>query len=146
MLKKILSLSLAAFIVMTINTAVFAASSQHSHEHVSVGNIIHTEAGDDVVIKVNDDQSFYTAPLTNSLFKTTGTCPHSQLQAYGSISAQSDSYNKSDSTYCYRTRTIQNARCVQCGKTGFKFYGSWKKHKHSYPLFSSTCKKCGYEK
>ncbi|WP_143321096.1 hypothetical protein [Clostridium sp. HBUAS56010] len=146
MLKKILSLSLAALMVITINTTVFAASSQHIHEHVSVGDVIHSETGNDVVIKVNEDQSFYTAPLVNSLLKAADTCSHAQLEAYGSITAQSSSYNKSDSTYCYRTRTIQNARCVQCKKTGFRFYGSWTKHKHSYPLFSSTCKKCGYEK
>ncbi|MBE5986273.1 hypothetical protein BXY41_101344 [Lacrimispora xylanisolvens] len=146
MFKKIFSLSLAALMVISINTTVFASSSQHNHEPVSVGNVIHTETGNDVVIKVNEDQSFYTAPLINSLLKATETCSHTQLEAYGSVTAQSNSYNKSDSTYCYRIRTVQNARCVQCKKTGFKFYGSWTKYKHSYPLFSSTCKECGYEK
>lgn len=146
MFKKIFLLSFSVLMVMSINTTVFASSSQHNHELVSVGNVIHTESGNDVVIKVNEDQSFYTAPLINSLSKATETCSHAQLEAYGSISAQSDSYNKSDSTYCYRTRTVQNARCVQCKRTGFKFYGSWTKYKHSYPLLSSKCKKCGYEK
>lgn len=146
MLKKVLSLSLAVFMVMAINTTASAASSQYNHEHVSVGDIIHAETGNDVVIKVNEDQSFYTEPLRNSLLKAAAPCSHAQLEAYGSITAQSSSYNKSDSTYCYRTRTVQNARCVQCKKTGFRFYGSWTKHKHSYPLFSSTCKECGYEK
>ncbi len=146
MFKKIFSLSLSALMVMSISTTVFASSSQHNHELVSVGNVIHTETGNDVVIKVNEDQSFYTAPLINSLLKATETCYHNQLEAYGSISAQSESYNKSDSTYCYRTRTVQNARCVQCKRTGFKFYGSWTKHKHSYPLLSNTCKTCSYKK
>lgn len=146
MFKKILSLFLAVLLIMAINTSAFAKESQYNPEQVSVGDIIHTESGNDVVIKVNEDQSFYTAPLEYSMLRAANTCSHSQLEAYGSISGQSVSYNKSDSTYCYKTRTVQNARCVQCKKTGFKFYGTWTKHKHSYPLLSSTCKECGYKK
>lgn len=146
MLKKVLSLFLAVLMIMAINTSAFAAVSQHNHEHVSVGDVIPTDSGNDVVIKVNEDQSFYTAPLSYSMSRAANTCSHTQLEAYGSISGQSVSYNKSDSTYCYKTRTVQNARCVQCNKTGFKFYGTWTKHKHSYPLLGNTCKECGYKK
>ncbi|WP_313130875.1 hypothetical protein [Anaerocolumna sp.] len=131
---------------MAINTTAFAAPPQHNHEHISVGDVIHTETGNDVVIKINEDQSFYTAPLRNSLLRAADTCSHNQLEAYGSKTSTTSSYNKSDSTYCYKTRTLQNARCVQCKKTGFKIYGSWTDVKHSYPLFGSTCKKCGYKK
>ncbi|WP_124064967.1 hypothetical protein [Clostridium sp. E02] len=149
MLKKIVSLSLAVLMVLAMNTTAFAASPKqdhdHEHEHVSVGDFIHTETGSDVVIRVNEDQSFYTAPLRMS-FINPRDCSHTNLQSYGNPMGQTKSYNKSDSTYCYKYRTVKNARCLQCGKTGFKIYGSWEKHKHSYSLFSSKCKKCGYEK
>lgn len=145
MFKKLCSLSLVIFILLALNVTTFASPSNHTHEHVSIGDVIPNEKGAEIVIKVNQDESFYTMPLAYSLSRNQPPCAHSNLQTTGSYS-QKESYNGSSSTNCYRTRTVQTARCIRCGRSDFKLYGSWINYSHSYPLFSKQCKNCSYKK
>ena len=149
MLKKLVLFSLAVLMVLAMNTTAFAASPKHDHshdhEHVSVGDLIHTETGIDVVFRVNEDQSYYTKPLNRS-FINPRDCSHTNLQPYGNTLGSKQSYNKKNPTYCYWVKTLQYARCLDCRTVGIRIYGRGEEYKHSYPLFGNECKRCGYKR
>lgn len=144
-MKKIFTLVLVLLMFGCLNTITFAAIIQEN-ETVTVGDIIHSKTGDDVIIKINSDRTFYTVPLSNLLEKAGPSCSHTSIKGYGNKYTESVSYNKKNATYCYKTRTWQKGSCLKCNKKDFKIYGEWKSHKHSYPFLGKTCKECSYKK
>lgn len=137
---KILALTICFTFLFSMT--VFANGSKDT---VSVNDIIVTEMGEEIVIAVFEDGRFVTAPLDVEAY---AACSHTDLVGTKQMYRHSESLNKTDSKYCYKYRDYEAAKCARCGKTGFKFWQSseWSYEEHDYGLFSSTCKRCGYEK
>lgn len=135
-------LGLCFCLSLLLGMTVFADGPEAS---VKVNDIIMTDSGREVVIDVLEDGRFITAPL--SAETNAPACEHTDLIGTGKKVRETSSYNKTDSTYCYKYRDYEEARCARCGKTGFKIYDAgWTNVKHTYKLLGSTCTKCGYKK
>ena len=141
-MKKVYKmLTLVFCLAFLFGMTVFANTSKDS---VNVNDIITTETGEEIVIAVLEDGRFITASLGTEFY---AACSHNDIVGTGKMYRQTSSYNKSDSTYCYKYRDYEEARCARCGKTGFKIYDkTWTNVKHKYKLFGSTCTECGYQK
>lgn len=131
---------------LLLSGTIFAQTA--NIDSVEVNDIISNVNNEkEIVIKVNEDSSFITLPLELSLsYSSKAGCMHYNLIAYGLPEITKESHNKANSTYCYRERTVQYARCTDCGQSNFRVYGTWTEYKHSYGFLSNKCKECGYEK
>lgn len=142
MKKKFGFLTLCLCMIFLLGINVFAHEADDST--VKVNDIIEGDNGEDVVISILDDGRFVTAPLGA---ETYAACQHTNIVGLGTKHQVTSSYNKENSTYCYKYRFYEDARCAQCGKTGYKIYDkTWTKVKHKYKLFGDTCTVCGYVK
>ena len=139
--KIIIAASCAAYLVL--GTTAFAADMPESD--ININDIIEGEEGEELVISILDDGRFVTTPLTVQSY---AAFDHSIIVGTGTMHRVTSSYNKSDSTYCYKYRDYEDARCAKCGKTGYKIYDkTWTDVKHKYKnIFSRVCTVCGYEK
>lgn len=144
--KKKRWLVLALLISLFAVTAMpVSASGLGIDDEIKVNDIIDGEEGKEVVIKVLNDGRFITVPFDEAVMMA--ACNHTSIVGTGTKHKVTSSYNKTDSTYCYKYRYYEDAVCARCGKTGFKIYDStWTKVKHKYKLFGKTCTVCGYEK
>lgn len=140
--KTILSMVIAASFM--VGTTAFA--QEITETNVAVNDIIHTENGEEIVVSILDDGRFVTAPLELGI-EPYAECSHSTIIGTGEYFSVSESYDKGNSTYCYKFREDERAKCARCGKTGFTICGKgWTDVKHKYKLFGKTCTRCGYEK
>lgn len=145
MIKKLRKIIFAASLAtcLVLGTTAFAADIVKAD--ININDIIEGEEGDEVVISILDDGRFVTVPLTLEPY---AACDHTTIVGTGVMHRVTSSYNKSDSTYCYKYRDYEDAKCAKCGKTGYKIYDkTWTDVKHKYKsIFSSVCTVCGYEK
>lgn len=146
--RGVITFGLVTALAATAVTPVFASETTieatNSFE-VSVNDIIDGVDGKEKVVFVFDDGRYATIPLKDT--EVFATCPHTNIVGMGTKHKETSSYNKSDSTYCYKYRYYEDARCAQCGKKGYKIYDkSWTKVKHKYKIFGDTCTVCGYVK
>lgn len=145
--KGVITFGLVTALATTAAGPVFASEvteATNSFE-VSVNDIIDGVDGKEKVISVFNDGRYVTTSLKDT--EVFATCPHTNIVGMGTKHQVTSSYNKSDSTYCYKYRYYEDARCAQCGKQGYKIYDkSWTKVKHKYKLFGDTCTVCGYVK
>lgn len=146
MFKKLLSMVLAAIMLMGMGTTAFASTSMNlENEHV--GDTITYESQDYTVYQQNDDGTAYA--FSTNAHAAYAACQHRALEPinpspYPPLTFSYPSTKTAD--YCYKQRTVQDARCISCKQTGFKIFGTWKEVAHDYPLFGSVCKKCDYKK
>ncbi len=126
---------------------VFAMPSVSGTESsVHVDDVIDGADGKEIVVSILEDGRFVTIPA-NGISEFANPCTHTNIMGTGRKVQETSSYNKTDATYCYKYRFYEEARCAQCGKTGFKIYDkTWTKVKHKYKLFGDTCTVCGYKK
>lgn len=142
-MKRVLNIMVLSFCMIFI-LAISAFAYEVEENNVKVNDIIEGDNGAEIVITILEDGRFVTAPLTLEL---RAACAHTNIMGTGSKHKVSSSYNKSDSTYCYKYRYYEDARCANCGKSGFKIYDkSWTKVKHKYKLLGDTCTVCDYKK
>lgn len=147
MLKKLLSASLATVMMVGVTASAYALPLEHGsiqHEHVQVGDIIESQGSSQVVISVNDD-SFITEQMLTFYKVDPSKCEHRFITPDGMPGIEEQKI-KGDSTYCYKTRGIQQMRCDDCHRRFTQHDKTWKKHKHSYGFLGSECKKCGHKK
>lgn len=148
--KEVITFGLLAIFASTAITPVFASettveANSSFQVSVNVNDVINETDGKEKVVFVFDDGRYVTIPLEDK--EVFATCPHTNIIGMGTKHKVTSSYNKSDSTYCYKYRYYEDARCAQCGKQGYKIYDkSWTKVKHKYKLFGDTCTVCGYVK
>lgn len=130
-----------------LGMTAFATPISTQSDIPGVNTIFTNEEGEkEIVIRVEEDGSFVTSLLSQERAVNPNQCQHTNLEMYGKPKGTTQSHNKQDPDNCYKTRTVQEARCLTCNRTGLKVYSSWEEHPHNYPLFSNKCKKCGYTK
>lgn len=148
-MKKVLfMMSLSIFLVSATAIPAFASSHLFNHFETNVnktGDIIDGPNGKEVVVSSLEDGRFITILFDD--VTTLDVCSHTNIIGTGVKHQVKSSYNKTDSTYCYKYRYYEDGICGQCGKTGFKIYDrTWTNVKHKYKLFGDTCTVCGYVK
>ncbi len=147
---KTIVLGLATALATVAVCPAFASEATTTIEvadsfEVAVNDIIDGVDGKERVVSSFDDGRYATVSLKDAV--NPSTCPHTEIMGMGKKYQQKVSFNKSDSTYCYKYRYWEEGRCVRCGKQGFKIYdASWTNVKHKYKLFGNTCTECGYVK
>lgn len=138
---------LGLFTSVIFGLSVLAAPDNYAPEIPIFNEVFLNEDGTkEVVIGVNEDGSFVTEIMDAAKAVNPNDCRHTSIETYGQPKGESKSYNKQYSDKCYKTRTVMDARCLICGRTGLKSYSAWSDKGHKYPLFSSTCEKCNYKK
>lgn len=148
--KGAITFGLVTILASTAITPVFASETtievNDSFEAlVNVNDVVDGVDGKEKVVFVFDDGRYVTIPLEDT--EVFAACSHTNIVGMGTKHKETSSYNKTDSTYCYKYRYYEDARCAQCGKQGYKIYDkSWTKVKHKYKLFGDTCTVCGYVK
>lgn len=145
MFKKFRKIIFAASCAACLVLGMTAFAADMPKADININDIIEGEEGEEVVISILDDGRFVTAPLTVQSY---AACDHTNIVGTGTMHRVTSSYNKSDSTYCYKYRDYEDAKCAKCGKAGYKIYDkTWTDVKHKYKsIFSSVCTVCGYEK
>lgn len=139
---KLLVLSMMS--AMFFSTDTMAKETGVGEDNIRIGDVINNNNDKkDVVIRINDDNSFVTSIPENLLLRATTACSHTNLSV---TSSYTEREWLNTASFCYRLRNIDNAKCGKCGKIGFKSYGKWEKYTHKYPFLSSKCSICGYKK
>lgn len=142
----LITLILAFTLASTMAASAFAATpTPNTDSSVRVNDVIESSNGKEVVVYVFNDGRFATIPLED--VSTFASCSHTSIIGMGTKHKEVINYNKTNSTYCYKYKYYEDARCAQCGKTGYKIYDkSWTNVEHKYKLFGKTCTVCGYQK
>ena len=131
-MKKLTSIVLLVCFLMTSSVAVIAKTTEVENFDIPQNEILY---------RVNKDGSFVT--VEKNLISTTAACTHKNLEA---ISAGTIKTRKIyTAQYCYAARRVQDARCINCGKTGFKIYGPDEMYPHLFNA-NGTCTRCAYSK
>lgn len=126
--------------IVTNTEFVKAAESNYK-----INEIINEDGVAEIVIRVLENGEYITIPFQSQDVASTkaSTCQHMNLSAYNSYK-QTREADTDD--MCYKVRVVSESKCINCGKTGFKHYGTWTQKPHDYPLFGKTCKTCGKSK
>lgn len=133
---------LSIFSTLLLSGTVFAQNINLNH--INVNDVISNFNNEkEIVVKINEDGSFVTIPLNES--NLYANCSHFNSTTYGPITTTKESYNKNNSTYCYRLKESQRIKCLDCGQF-ISTLNTWTDYKHSYGFLSNKCKECGYEK
>lgn len=138
-------LFLAVIVLFLANSCIYVKASQQVAQDVKINDIIRGDTGElEIVIRVLENGEYITIPFQAPAITPMSTeCQHLNLSAYSSYkqTAVADT-----SSMCYKVRTISESKCMSCGKTGFKNYGTWTNRPHDFPVFGNTCRTCGKSK
>lgn len=148
--KNILLLTAITLLAMNTHNAFASEVNPQSAiiESVKVGkSFINADGYTEEVIRINSDGSYITTVFDQNINKNNRlSCVHPAASLVAVSNLANDTKTVATSSCCYRYRSVTKCRCKKCGAT-IKTYGAWKIHKsHNFPLFSKTCKTCGYKK